>query len=80
MLDLLGAYWDHSRRPLDGLHRCAKFDRNQCRSFDNIKLSIFCPFVLKTPIHAPKLGFSADFNPKMESNVNETPKRHICGS
>ena len=24
-----------------------------------------------------KLGFSGDFTPKMESNVNETPKRHI---
>ena len=28
----------------------------------------------------PKLGFSGDFTPKMGSNVNETPKRHICGS
>jgi len=27
-----------------------------------------------------KLGFSGDFTPKMGSNVNETPKRHICGS
>jgi len=25
ILDLLGAYWDHPRRPLDGLYRCAKF-------------------------------------------------------
>jgi len=24
-LDLLGAYWDHPRRPLNGLYRCAKF-------------------------------------------------------
>jgi len=24
-LDFLGAYWDHPRRPLDGLYRCAKF-------------------------------------------------------
>ena len=25
ILDLLGAYWDHPRRPLDGLYRYAKF-------------------------------------------------------
>jgi len=25
ILDLLGADWDHPRRPLDGLYRCAKF-------------------------------------------------------
>jgi len=25
ILDLLGAYWDHPRRPVDGLYRCAKF-------------------------------------------------------
>jgi len=25
ILDFLGAYWDHPRRPLDGLYRCAKF-------------------------------------------------------
>jgi len=42
-----------------------------------MKLSIFCPFGLKTPIHAPKIGVFGDFTPKMGSNVNETPKRHI---
>ena len=80
ILDLLGAYWDHPQRPLDGLHRCAKFGRNRCRSFDNMKLSIFCPFGLKTPIHAPKIGVFGAFHPKMRSNVNETNKRHICWS
>jgi len=25
ILDLMGADWDHPRRPLDGLYRCAKF-------------------------------------------------------
>ena len=40
----------------------------------NMKLSIFCPFGLKTPIHAPKMGVSGDFTPKMGNNVNETPK------
>jgi len=77
ILDLLGAYWDHPRRPLDGLYRCAKFGWNWCSSFDNMKLSIFCLFGLKTPIQAAKLGFSGDFTTKMRSNVNETPKRHI---
>jgi len=43
----------------------------------NMKLLIFCPFGLKTPIHAPKMGVSGDFTPKMGNNVNETPKRHI---
>ena len=77
ILDLMGADWDHPRRPLDGLYRCAKFGWNWCSSFDNTKLSTFCPFGLKTPNHAPKLGFSGDFTPKMGSNVNKTPKRHI---
>ena len=78
ILDLLGADWDHRRRLLDDLYSCAKFRGNGCSSFDNMKLSIFCPFGLKTPIHAPqKLGFSGDFTPKMGSNVNETPKRQI---
>ena len=57
-----------------GLYRCAKFDRNRCISFDNMKLSIFCPFGLKTPIHAPKIGGFGGFHPKMGSNVNEPPK------
>ena len=63
ILDLLGAYWDHPRRPLDGFHRCAKFGRNRCRSFDNMKLSIFCPFGLKTPIHAPIIRVFGGFHP-----------------
>jgi len=41
-----------------------------------MKLSIFCPFGLKTPIHAPKIGVLGDFTPKMESNINKPPKRH----
>ena len=53
------------------------FSWNRCSSFDNMRLSIFCPFGLKTPIDAPKMGFSGNFIPKMASNVNETPKRHI---
>ena len=41
------------------------------------KLSIFCSFGLKTPIHALKIVFLRYFTPKMGTNVNETPKRHI---
>ena len=63
ILDLLGAYWDHPQRPLDGLHCCAKFGQNRCRSFENMKLSIFCPFGLKTPIDAPKIGVFGGFHP-----------------
>jgi len=40
-----------------------------------MKLSIFCPFGLKTPIDAPKIVFFGDFTSKMGSNVNETPKK-----
>ena len=29
-----------------------------------MKLSIFCPFGLKTPIHAPKLGVFGGFHPQ----------------
>jgi len=39
-----------------------------------MKLSIFCSFGLKTPIHAPKIGILVDFAPKMGGNINETPK------
>ena len=42
-----------------------------------MKLSIFCPFGLKTLIHAHKIGVFRGFTPKMGSNINETPKRHI---
>jgi len=74
-LDLLGAYWDHPRWPLDGLHRCAKFDRNRCMSFDNMKLSIFCPFGLKTPIHAPKIGFFGGIWPPKWGPVSTKPPK-----
>jgi len=77
ILDLLGAYWDHPRRPLHCLYRYAKFGYNRCSSFDNMKLSRFCPFGLKTPTHAPKIGVLGYFTSKMRSNINETPKRHI---
>ena len=78
ILDLLGAYWDHRRRPLDGLHRCAKFGRNRCRSFDNMKLSIFCPFGLKTPIYASKnWGFRGILPQNGEQCQRSPQKAHL---
>jgi len=37
-------------------------------------LSRFCPFGLKTPIHAPKIWVFGDFTLKMGNSINETPK------
>jgi len=53
---ILGAYLDHPRWLLVGFYRYAKFGWNLRSSFDNMKLSVFRPFGLKTPIHAPKIG------------------------
>ena len=53
------------------LYRCAKFGLNRCSSFDNIKLSMFCTFGLKTPIHAPKVGLLEEIG----SYIKKT-KRH----
>ena len=75
ILDLLGADWDHPRRVLVGLYRCAKFGWNQCISFDNMKLSIFCPFGLKTPIHAPKIGVLGIFHPQNGQQCRRNPQK-----
>jgi len=40
ILDLSGAHWDHPRRLLGGLYRCAKFGWNRCSTFDNMKVLI----------------------------------------
>ena len=74
-LGLVWRDWDHPRWSLS-LYRCAKFGWNRCSSLDNMKLSIFRPFGLKTPIHAPKIGVLGCITSKMGSNINETPKRH----
>ena len=62
ILDMTGVYWDHPRRLLGGLYRYAKFGWNRCSTFDNMKVLIFCVFGLKTPIHAPKIGFFGDLS------------------
>jgi len=71
-------YWDHTRWPLRGLYRWAKFGWDRCNSFHNMKLSIFCTFRLKTLIHTPKIGvgFGGFTSPPVWSSINETPKRH----
>ena len=58
------------------VYRCAKFGWNRCSSFDIMKLSIFCPFGLKTPIHAIKMGFEGYFtpNPKWGAISMKPPK------
>ena len=49
--------WGHPRRAFGGLYHCAKFGWNRSSSFDNMHVFRFREFGLKTPIHAPKLGF-----------------------
>jgi len=55
---------------------CATFGWNLCSNFNNMKLSIFCPFYLITPIYSPKIGVSGGFHLQNRENMNETPKRH----
>jgi len=62
ILDMSGVYWDNPRRLLDGLYHSAKCGLNRCSTFDNIKVSIFCVFGLKTPIHTPKIGVFGGFD------------------
>jgi len=76
ILDMSGVYWDHRRRLLGGLYRCAKFGWNRCSTFDNMKVLIFCAFGLKMPIHTPKIGVLGDLTPLVGSNINVTTKRH----
>ena len=73
-LRFVGRYWDHPRWPLGGLYRCEKFGWNPCCSFDNMKLSIFCTFSLKTPIHAPKNCFLGVSPPKRGAIWTKPPK------
>jgi len=81
ILDLLGAYWDHPCRPLDGLYRCAKFGENRCSSFDNMKLSRFCPFGLKRLLTPPKLWFLGVFHLQNGEQYQRYPqKAHPCAS
>ena len=72
-----------------GLYHWAKFGSNRYSSFDNMKFSLFCCLACKRLLTTQKWreGWRGDFEvlvlwwvssvPKMESNINETPKRHI---
>ena len=40
-----------------GLDHCAKFGWDQCCSFDNMKVLIFCTLGLKMLSHTPKMFF-----------------------
>jgi len=62
ILDLSGTYWDHPRSLFGGLYCCANLGWNRCSTFDNMKVSTFCAFCLKTPIHAPKIGVFGGFD------------------
>jgi len=62
-------------RLLGGLYRHAKFGENRCTSFDNMKLSIFCSFALKTPIHAPKIWVLGVFHPQNGEQYERIPPK-----
>jgi len=43
-----------------------------------MQLSIFCPFGLKTPIHAPKIGVFGGFHPQNEEQCQRnSQKAHL---
>ena len=50
------------------------FIQPRCRSSDNMNLSIFCPFGLKTTIHAPKTGVWGISPPKWGAISTKPPK------
>ena len=64
-LGFVGCLLGPPGRPLDGLHRYAKFGRNRCRSFDNMKLSIFFLVWLENAYSRPQnWGFRGISPPK----------------
>jgi len=56
-LDLFAAFLDHTQSIFDGLYWSAKFRRNPCSSFDNMKIWIFCAFASPSPPPKKKLWF-----------------------
>jgi len=40
-----------------------------------MKLSIFCPFGLKTPIHAPKIEVLGVFHPENGKQYQQNPQK-----
>ena len=78
-MELLVAYLDHPRRLFGDLYHCAKFGWNRFSSLDNMKVSIFYAFGLKTPIHGPRIEILGAFDPLNGNDVIATPKRHFLG-
>jgi len=60
---------DHTRRLLGDLHLLTKFRGDPTWHFEIIAIVLLRQFVLKIPIHAPKIGVFGDFN-----DIKETPK------
>jgi len=79
-LGFVGRDSDHPRWPLSGPYCCAKFGWNRWSSFNNTKLSIFCKFGWKTPIHTPQnWSFWGYLTPKNAQQYQQPPpqKKHI---
>ena len=77
ILDLLGAYWDHHHD-----HLMVSIVVQNLVEIDAVvsitwNFQYFSRLAWKRLFTPQKFGFSEDFTPKMGSNVNETPKRHI---
>ena len=77
ILDLFVAYLDHPRRVFGGLYLCAKFGCNGFSSFDNMKVSIFYVFGMKTPIHGPKIGVLGAFDPLNGQRCHRHPQKAL---
>jgi len=58
-----------------GLCHCAKFGSNRCSRFDDKKLSIFCRFGLKMPIHAFKIVGLGGFYPQNGEQYQRNPQK-----
>jgi len=71
---------DHPWWALGGLYQYAKFGWNQCSSFDNMQVLIFCDLALKMPIHANEI-FTGDLTPKWGAVSSRPPKgTSLCGN
>ena len=68
---------DHPRRALGGLYRFAKFRCNRCSGFDNMHVFLFHEFGLKTPIHAPKMGFFGGVDPLNGGLSHRDPQKAL---
>jgi len=72
---------DHPRGVVGGLYHCVKFGWNQCYSFDNIPILIFCVFWLKIAYSLPQNDRFWGFKPVKWGIVSLRPLKGIslCG-